>query len=130
MRLPSTWHRAWQTVRIAQAVLDALICLIVFWIVRTLAPQVRRAALAPAQPSAQDRKVAAQAAAAEREARTQLAEQRRTEQEDSSAGATAGATAQASPLAPNPSPRVTVDPDLARRYVSHDEPGSAIDLTV
>lgn len=88
--------------------------------------QVRRAALAPAQPSAQDRKVAAQAAAAESEARSQLAEQRRTEQEDSSADA----TAQASPLAPNPSPSASVDPDLVRRYVSHDQPGSALDLTV
>lgn len=88
--------------------------------------QVRRAALAPAKPSAQDRKVAAQAAAAEREASAQLAEQRRAEQE----GSTEGAPAQASPLAPNPSPGASADPDLARRYISHDEPGSALDLTV
>jgi hypothetical protein len=37
--------------------------------------QVRRAALAPAQPSAQDRQVAAQAAAAERSAQEELARQ-------------------------------------------------------
>ena len=36
--------------------------------------QVRRAALAPGEPSGQDRQVAAQAAALEREARKELAE--------------------------------------------------------
>jgi len=41
--------------------------------------QIRRAANAPAEPSAQDRKVAAQAAQAEREARRELAEQRAEE---------------------------------------------------
>ncbi len=42
--------------------------------------QIRRAALAPAQPSGQDRAVAAQAQAAEREARAELAKERRDDQ--------------------------------------------------
>lgn len=41
--------------------------------------QVRRAALSPADPSSQDRAVATQAAAAERQARAELAKQRREE---------------------------------------------------
>ena len=46
--------------------------------------QVRRAALAPAQPSSQDRKVAAQASAAEQKARSELREQQNEEKEVSS----------------------------------------------
>lgn len=42
--------------------------------------QVRRAALAPAQPSGQDRAVAAQAQAAEQKASTELAKERRNDQ--------------------------------------------------
>lgn len=44
------------------------------------AEQVQRAALAPADPSSQDRRVAASAANAAQEARSQIAEQRREEQ--------------------------------------------------
>jgi hypothetical protein len=44
--------------------------------------QLRRAALAPANPSGTDRQVAARASQAEREARAELAEQKSTEQAD------------------------------------------------
>ncbi len=54
--------------------------------------QIRRAALAPAQPSAQDRAIAAQSAAAEQQARAELAEERRGESDD--AIATVAATSQ------------------------------------
>lgn len=57
------------------------------------AEQVRRAALAPAEPSAQDRSVAAQASAIAARARTELAalaaEQRRSDQATSAESATA-----------------------------------------
>lgn len=48
--------------------------------------QVRRAALAPAEPSSQDRAVAAQAQQAEQEARAQLAEQRQEERRQATPG--------------------------------------------
>lgn len=54
------------------------------------AQQVRRAALAPAEPSAQDRAVAAQATRQEAEARRELAEQEAEEQREN--GGTAGET--------------------------------------
>ncbi len=50
--------------------------------------QIRRAALAPANPSGQDRAVAAQASAAEQKARTELAEQRKTNPTGGSEGDT------------------------------------------
>ncbi len=49
--------------------------------------QVRRAALAPASPSGQDRAVASQAAAAEQKARAELAKQRQTSSEAQSSTA-------------------------------------------
>lgn len=57
------------------------------------ARQIRRAALAPADPSAQDRRVAAQARAMEAEARAELREQRRAEQGGEGEGAVPAATA-------------------------------------
>ena len=59
--------------------------------------QIRRAALAPANPSAQDRSVAAQAAQAEREARAEFA-QRRTD--DSTTSESAGPSARYGPSRP------------------------------
>jgi hypothetical protein len=53
--------------------------------------QIRRAALAPAQPSAQDRRVAAKAAQVEQEARAELVEQRRGEGTPDEASAASGA---------------------------------------
>lgn len=52
---------------------------------------VRRAALAPAEPSSQDRQVAAQASQLELEARRQLAEQRQNESHGAKGNASAGA---------------------------------------
>ena len=49
--------------------------------------QVKRAALAPAQPSSQDRAVAAQAAASERKARMDLAEEKREQTQSTGAQA-------------------------------------------
>lgn len=48
--------------------------------------QIQRAATAPANPSSQDRAVAAQAAATERAAKAELAEQRHTESSDKTHG--------------------------------------------
>ncbi len=70
---------------------------------------VRRAALAPAEPSAQDRRVAAQASQNENRARAELARQRR-------AGGEEGAAPLAPPQAFDPSryePSTTVYPDGA-----------------
>ncbi len=55
------------------------------------AQTIQRAALAPAEPSAQDRRVAAQAAAMAAEARAEMAEQRRTEADTEAEPARAGA---------------------------------------
>ena len=55
--------------------------------------RVRQAALAPGEPSAQDRAVAAQASAAQRQARTELAEQRKQSAE-------AGESQSAAPASP------------------------------
>jgi hypothetical protein len=60
--------------------------------------QVRRAALAPAEPSSTDRRVAAQASQAEAKARQELAEQRAEEQgRDAPKGAPADASADLAP---------------------------------
>lgn len=61
--------------------------------------QIRRAANAPAEPSAQDRKVAAQAAQAEQRARRELAQQRA---EESRSGNGAAPDASVSPSDQNP----------------------------
>lgn len=83
--------------------------------------QIRRAALAPASPSGQDRAVAAQAAATERSARSELAEERRAQgsTDDQQPGQTAtidaaGATG-ATDASNNPSKQVdgTSRPNIA-----------------
>ncbi len=85
---------------------------------------IRRAALAPAQPSSQDRQVAAKASAMERQARAELAKQQQAEAE--LAGAWAGQQAdRQSPSAstgaandPFPRPRADGPPPLSARLGS------------
>lgn len=78
--------------------------------------QVRRAALAPAEPSAQDRRVAAQATQTASTARAELSEQQRAErsgqgEQDNAGGvAAAGATSDAAAI-PDQDASREVDPD-------------------
>ncbi len=83
--------------------------------------QVRRAALAPAQPSGQDRSVAAQAQVSEREARAELSQQRQSDlggsqatktQQPQSINGQAKSTSQSSTNSTNPNSISSANPNI------------------
>lgn len=97
----------------------------------TKAQTIRRAALAPAEPSSQDRRVAAQASQMEQQARAELAEERRTEQQapqgeqsEPPAANDADATASTSPASPSGVPQ-----QLEQAYASTSAQPSTFSTT-